>query len=220
MSQGKYNFINVSSVYLGSFQLSKKLPNRQLTETPGPSYRAIYVAHPQGPRRHCGREPAPAWSTSSTSPKVESTSKIRSITGSLFIMRPTLILQNLLFYTKNTKCRPYRFQHHLQPWQRNSQRYLWSGPKVPTDDSTTQSKNHMNPGTESPDSKLSATGISLATRMSTDRKFQCTQFDKKGDIYMGHGHIQRSELVSKVSVIFLRGKKPMTYGSSVRNTST
>ena len=72
---------------------------------------------------------------------------------------------------------------------------------MPMEDATTHTKAHMNPAAESPDSKLSAAGISLATRMSTDRKFQCTQFDSKGEIYMGHGHIQRSELVSKVSAI-------------------
>jgi hypothetical protein len=60
-------------------------------------------------------------------------------------------------------------------------------------------EDHIRPTLETSDSKLAATGSSLATRMATDRKFQCTRFDQRGEIYMGHGHIQRSELVSKVS---------------------
>jgi hypothetical protein len=131
-------------------------------------------------------------------------------------MTPPLMMQSLrVFHTRGTAL-PYRFLSHLQRRQWNSRRYLWSGHRVSFDDSTTESNGPINPGAESPDSKLSATGISLATRMSMDRKFQCTQFDKKGDIYMGHGHIQRSELVSKVSIIF----SPSTRNPSSLSFST
>ena len=104
-----------------------------------------------------------------------------------------------LFLTKTTRLHLYHLVPQLrsQPW--NSPRHLWSGHKIPTEHSTSQSDANLSPKTETSDSKLFATGSSLATRMSTDRKFQCTQIDKKGDIFMGHGHIQRSELVSKVS---------------------
>ena len=92
---------------------------------------------------------------------------------------------------------PYRLQPHSLPWI--SPRYLWSGHKISADDPITQDQSSIKPGVDSEDSRLSAKGINLAARMSSDRKFQCTQFDKKGDICMGHGHIQKSELVSKVS---------------------
>lgn len=53
-------------------------------------------------------------------------------------------------------------------------------------------------GSESSESKLFALGSSLATRLSTDREIECTEFDDKGEIVIGHGHIKKSDLVKKV----------------------
>lgn len=61
-------------------------------------------------------------------------------------------------------------------------------------------------GSETSESKLFALGSSLATRLSTDREIECTEFDEKGEIVMGHGHIKKSDLVRKVKrLIFKRG---------------
>lgn len=51
---------------------------------------------------------------------------------------------------------------------------------------------------ETPESKLFKRGSSLASRMSVDRKIQCTEVDMKGDIVASDKEINRSELVSKV----------------------
>lgn len=138
-------------------------------------------------------------------------------------MRAAIRLQRLhsVSLIRTTSLNPYSWLPLLRSRQCDSQRYLWSGQKRSTDDSKSQSDTHMTPGTETSESKLFATGSSLATRMSTDRKFQCTQFDKKGEIFMGHGHIQRSELVSTVSVVLLcKRREPQTDDAAVRYIST
>lgn len=94
--------------------------------------------------------------------------------------------------------------------------------EIPTEHSTSLSDTHLSPSTEAPGSKLFAAGSSLATRMSTDRKFHCTQIDKKGDIFMGHSNIQRSELVSKVSTTLYQTiegklKRYLQYGILARD---
>jgi hypothetical protein len=118
-------------------------------------------------------------------------------------MKPPLRVQNFhsVFYARNPKLRSYRVLPKLRTLQWESQRYLWYAQRASAGDSKGQGDTILSPGVETSDSKLFAAGSSLSSRMSADRKFQCTQFDKKGNIYMGHGHIQRSELVSKVSII-------------------
>ncbi len=71
--------------------------------------------------------------------------------------------------------------------------------KPQKEDPSKEAEGRLSKGTETSESKLFAMGSSLATRMSADRKFQCTEFDEKGSVVTGHGNIQRSELVSKVS---------------------
>jgi hypothetical protein len=117
-----------------------------------------------------------------------------------------MLLQKLpaVSLTRTTKPNPYRCRSLRQSKPYGSRRYLWGRQKASSDDSTNYNDAHMSPGTETSDSKLFAKGIGLATRMSAGRKFQCTQFDKNGEIYMGHGHIQRSEIVSKVSIASFR----------------
>ena len=106
--------------------------------------------------------------------------------------------------TRTAKPNPHRWSYLWRPRPSDSRWYLSSRQKDSTDDPTSHNDTHISPGAETSDGKLFAKGIGLATRMSADRKFQCTQFDKNGEIYMGHGHIQRSEIVNKVSITLFR----------------
>lgn len=56
---------------------------------------------------------------------------------------------------------------------------------------------------ETSESKLFKMGSTLASRMTTDRKIQCTEVDSKGDVMVDHKEIKRSELVSKASRLLL-----------------
>lgn len=58
----------------------------------------------------------------------------------------------------------------------------------------------LSPAKETSESKLFKMGSTLASRMSTDRKIQCTEVDSKGDIRVDHKEIKRSELVSKFGI--------------------
>jgi hypothetical protein len=66
-----------------------------------------------------------------------------------------------------------------------------------------KSESLLSPGEETPESKLFKMGSSLASRLSTDRKIQCTEIDSRGEIVVNHKEIKRSDLVSKVSNLTL-----------------
>lgn len=61
-------------------------------------------------------------------------------------------------------------------------------------------------GPETSESKLFTLGSNLATRLSTDREIQCTEFNETGEIVSGHGHIKKSDLVRKARIKFPNSK--------------
>ncbi|KAG9244528.1 hypothetical protein BJ878DRAFT_505778 [Calycina marina] len=72
----------------------------------------------------------------------------------------------------------------------------FKGPEKPI-----ESERLLYQGLEISESKQFALGSSLATRLSTDRTLQCTEFDDKGNIVARNVEIKKSDLVNKFGIL-------------------
>ncbi|KAH8601528.1 hypothetical protein B0O99DRAFT_500793 [Bisporella sp. PMI_857] len=102
--------------------------------------------------------------------------------------------------TKPSRSVPLFIQskRHIHPRIRNS--YKWQDPGPDESERPAEAEKVLYQGAETSESKLFAVGSSLATRLSTDRTLQCTEFDDKGNIVVGNQEIKKSDLVSKFGI--------------------
>jgi hypothetical protein len=111
------------------------------------------------------------------------------------------ILRSTQCFSSSISQRAPNYTHSLsRHFQTTGRSYLW-GKQILHHEPKKAENSSPKPlfqGPPTSGSKLLALETSLATRLSTDREIQCTEFDEKGEIVMGHGHIKKSDIVKKV----------------------
>lgn len=144
-------------------------------------------------------------------------------------MRPTAlvplkcsIIGNIFRSTKLAESFTRRVSVPLaaQPWQSTHlqcRRHLTFGRKQSPAEGA---EPIISPSNETPESRLFKMGSSLASRLATDRKLQCTEVDSNGEIVANHKEVKKSDLVSKASYNILSVSHSYANEATVRNPAT